>query len=311
MWRAWRQALRWSSRLALLHSGRLSARWLPRRRFPVLQVPSQHRLRAGQPPRQTRSAVPIGRDAASASSRGLHSHERHRHHRHLPRRLHPLYRIRLRPARRRGRLSLVDADRDRCDAGRPVLGLGRRRRRVAASCPQDAVYRNLCLHHRQFRASGDRPVRELRGPGPQGFGKRNGDRRFHAAGRCRRDRSRCRRPFARCNCRPVGTGRALHQFCPDCDPADRLADCRARLFRARDPGLRDHHRVQAGHAGRLCPAAVRLLRPHRLHGRACARAHHFFGDQDPRASRHHRDRYDALQPVLPPPAWAKIRPSNR
>ena len=41
--------------------------------------------------------------------------------------LHPLHRLRLRPARRRGRLPRHDADRHRHHAGRPVLGLGRRR----------------------------------------------------------------------------------------------------------------------------------------------------------------------------------------
>ncbi len=136
-----------------------------------------------------RIASRSGRRTASASSAGRRGRCRHkrpqalprrppllremrdeqrRRHRHLPQHLHHLHRFRLRPDQGRSRLSLVHADRHRHHAGRPVLGLGRRRGHPPAPGEEDPLHRLLRLHHQQLQQSLGHRLQQLRRPRPEG-----------------------------------------------------------------------------------------------------------------------------------------------
>ena len=95
--------------------------------------------------------------------------------------LRKLHRQRIRPAGRRSRVPVLDADRDRRDHRRAVLGLGRRRGRTPAAHQEDPLYRLLRLHHRQLPPPRDDRLRELRRPRSQGQRRQPEPGRVHEA----------------------------------------------------------------------------------------------------------------------------------
>ena len=110
------------------------------------------------------------------SPRVSRRHERHRRHRQLPRRVHAVYRFRIRSRAGRRPLARRRADRDRHHAGWALLGDGARRGRARAPDQEDALYRGLRFHHRQFQQPRPDNLRLLRRP------RHRGGRREHEPG---------------------------------------------------------------------------------------------------------------------------------
>ena len=127
----------------------------------------------GEPPSLLRQAGAAVAATSPQAAAGQPHHretrdEQCRRHRHLPQYLHHLHRFRLRPARGRGRLPVLDADRHRHHARRPVLGLGRRRGRPRAPGQEDALCRLLRLPDRQLQQPRQDRLQLLRRPWPEG-----------------------------------------------------------------------------------------------------------------------------------------------
>ncbi len=93
---------------------------------------------------------------------------RHRRHRQLPRRLHAVYRFRFRSRAGRRPMARRRADRHRHHTGGALLGDGAGRGCARAADQEDALYRRLRLHHRQFQQPRPDHLQFLRRPRHRG-----------------------------------------------------------------------------------------------------------------------------------------------
>ena len=190
--------------------------------------------------------------------------DEHRRHRSFYRGLHPLHRQRIRPAQRRGRVPGIDADRDRRDAGGPLLGVGRRRRRPRPSRQKDALRRVLRLPDRQLQRSCQDRLQFLRRSRPEGRGFRPFARPVPAArATCTsRDRRRQADPAGRWSAH--GLRLVLREFHPDLCVANRLARRPGRVLHPGGAAIRNANRVQAHDPCRLRPRASLAFSARRL-----------------------------------------------